>query len=241
MDQAGLLERLRAVQDRVGEACAGIGRDPAEIVIVAVTKGHAAQTLVAALESGLHQIGENRVAEAMEKFSAAAAPLERHGATRHMIGHLQRNKTRDAVAAFDWIQSVDSARLARALSGRVREVGRTLPVLIEVNAGGEEQKHGFGVDEALERAAEIAELPGLSLRGLMTMAPLTDDERLLRETFGRARALFERMADLGDPLGGRPDTLSMGMSNDYPIAVEEGSTMLRLGTALFGSPTGNGS
>ncbi len=241
MDQASLLERLRTVEDRVGETCARIGRDPAEIVIVAVTKGHAAGTLVAALEAGLHQIGENRVAEAMEKFSAAAAPLESHGATRHMIGHLQRNKTRDAVAAFDWIQSVDSVRVARALSGRLEEGGGTLAVLVQVNAGGEEQKHGFGADEALERAAEIAELPGLSVRGLMAMAPLTDDERLLRETFRRARSLFNRMTGVGDPPAGRPDTLSMGMSNDYALAIEEGSTMLRLGTTLFGPPAGSGS
>lgn len=235
MDHAGLAERLRSVEDRVAETCARIGRDPAQIVIVAVTKGHPAGTLVAALEAGLLQIGENRVAEAAEKFSETAAALESHGATRHMIGHLQRNKARDAVGAFDWIQSVDSIRLARALSGRVRD-GGTLPVLIEVNAGGEEQKHGFHVDQALDRAAEIAELPGLSVRGLMTMAPQTDDERVLRETFGRARSLFDRMPIPGEPPGRGPDTLSMGMSGDYTLAIEEGTTMLRLGTALFGPP-----
>lgn len=226
-----LSERLRSVEDRVGETCARIGRDPAEIVIVAVTKGHPARTLVAALEAGLHHIGENRVGEAMEKFSLAAGQLESLGATRHMIGHLQRNKTRDALTAFDWIQSVDSMRLAHALSKRRLEIGGTLPVLIEVNAGGEEQKHGFAPDEALDRAAEIAELPAITVRGLMTMAPLTDDESRLRETFTRTRALFERLPPAAD-------TLSMGMTNDYTIAIEEGSTMLRLGTALFGSPPG---
>jgi pyridoxal phosphate enzyme (YggS family) len=236
MVHEGLPERLRSVEDRVGETCARIGRDPAEIVIVAVTKGHPAGTLIAALEAGLRQIGENRVAEAMEKFSIAAVPLGSHGATRHMIGHLQRNKTRDAVTAFDWIQSVDSMRLAHALSKRLLEIGGTLPVLIEVNVGGEEQKHGFSPDEALDRAAEVAELPGLSVRGLMTMAPLTSDELLLRETFRQARRLFERMAASSDPSRSRPDTLSMGMTNDYTVAIEEGSTMLRLGTALFGPP-----
>jgi hypothetical protein len=224
-----LSERLRSVEERVGETCARIGRDPAEIVIVAVTKGHPARTLVAALEAGLHHIGENRVAEAMEKFTTAAGQLGSLGVTRHMIGHLQRNKTRDAVTAFDWIQSVDSMRLAYALSKRKLEIGGTLPVLIEVNAGGEEQKHGFTPDETLDRAAEIAELPAISVRGLMTMAPLTEDERRLRETFRRTRALFEQLPRAAD-------TLSMGMTNDYTIAIEEGSTMLRLGTALFGSP-----
>jgi hypothetical protein len=236
MVHEGLPGRLRSIEDRVGEACARIGRDPAEIVIVAVTKGHPAETLIAALEAGLRQIGENRVAEAMEKFSIAAVPLGRHGATRHMIGHLQRNKTRDAVTAFDWIQSVDSMRLAHVLSKRMGEIGGTLPVLIEVNVGGEEQKHGFGRDEALDRAAEVAALPGLSVRGLMTMAPLTSDERLLRETFRQARRLFERMAARSDSSESRPNTLSMGMTNDYSVAIEEGSTMLRLGTALFGPP-----
>jgi hypothetical protein len=224
-----LSERLRSVEERVGETCARIGRDPAEIVIVAVTKGHPARTLVAALEAGLHHIGENRVAEAMEKFTTAAGELGSLGVTRHMIGHLQRNKSRDAVTAFDWIQSVDSMRLAHALSKRKLEIGGMLPVLIEVNAGGEEQKHGFTPDEALDRAAEIAELPAISVRGLMTMAPLTEDERRLRETFRRTRALFEQLPRAAD-------TLSMGMTNDYTIAIEEGSTMLRLGTALFGSP-----
>jgi hypothetical protein len=230
----GLLDRLRRIEDRVAEACARSGRDPAEILIVAITKGHPARTLVAALEAGLRQVGENRVGEAMEKFSQAATSLESHGATRHMVGHLQRNKARDAVSTFDWIQSVDSMRLARALSLRMEGADRALPVLIEVNAGGEEQKHGFSPEEAVDEAAQIADLPGLSVRGLMTMAPLTSEEPVLRATFRRARALFERMTGQDGRGGSRPDTLSMGMSSDYTVAIEEGSTMLRLGTALFG-------
>jgi hypothetical protein len=229
-----LPERLRRIKAEVAEACAKCERGPTEIDIVAVTKGHPARTIVAALEAGLREIGENRVGEAMEKFSQAAASLESHGATRHMVGHLQSNKVRDAVTTFDWIQSVDSMRLARALSRRMEDARSTLPILIEVNAGGEHQKHGFCPDEAVERAGEIAELPGLSVRGLMTMAPLVDDESVLRVTFRRARKLFERLTELVDRDGKRPDTLSMGMSGDYLLAIEEGSTMLRLGTALFG-------
>lgn len=230
-----LPERLREVQDRVAEACARIGRDPAEIRIVAITKGHPATALTAAIDAGLRDVGENRVDEAVEKFSQAAEPLARHGVTRHMVGHLQRNKVGRAMTAFDWVQSVDSLRLARGLSGRAAETGIALPILVEVNAGGEEQKHGFRPEEAVERAAEIAELPGLCLRGFMTMAPWTDDPELLRTTFQRARVAFERLT--GSAVGGdaRIDTLSMGMSGDYPIAIEEGTTMLRLGTALFGS------
>jgi pyridoxal phosphate enzyme (YggS family) len=230
----GVTERLRRVEDRIGDACARCGRDPSEIRIVAITKGHPASTLVAALEAGLRQIGENRVGEAVEKFSAAAEPLERHGAERHMVGHLQRNKARLAVRAFDWIQSVDSLRLAEELSRRIADRPSRMPVLIEVNAGREEQKHGFAPEEAIEEAGRIADLPGLAVRGLMTMAPFTSDERVVRATFRRARTLFERLAEEGVGEGPAPDTLSMGMSEDFAVAIEEGSTMVRLGTVLFG-------
>ena len=149
MHRDGVTERLHEVEDRIAAACARSGRDPAEIHLVAITKGHPASTVVAALEAGLRGIGENRVAEAVEKFSAAAESLERHGAVRHMVGHLQRNKVRAAVRAFDWIQSVDSPRLAAELSRRIGDGPRRLPLLIEVNAGGEEQKHGFGDQAAV--------------------------------------------------------------------------------------------
>lgn len=235
MHRDGVTERLRRVEDRIAGACARCGRDPTEIHLVAITKGHPASTLVAALEAGLRRIGENRVGEAVDKFSAAADSLERHGAVRHMVGHLQRNKARLAVRAFDWIQSVDSLRLAEELSRRIGDRPDRMPVLIEVNAGGEGQKHGISPDLVLEQAGRIAELPGLLVRGLMTMAPFTSDESVLRTTFRRARGLFERMAELGPGVGLAADTLSMGMSGDFEVAIEEGSTMVRLGTVLFGS------
>lgn len=228
MVHEGLPERLRQVQDRIAEACARSSRDPAEIRIVAITKGHPADAVRAAIEAGIREVGENRVDEAQEKFSRVAEPLARHEVARHMVGHLQRNKAGRAVGVFDWIQSVDSVRLARALSNRLAETDR-LPILIEVNAGDEAQKHGFALDEAIDGVGEIAGLPGLVVRGLMTMAPWTADEAVLRSTFRRARELFDRFT-----AGAAFDTLSMGMSGDFPIAVEEGATMLRLGTALFG-------
>lgn len=234
MHRDGVTDRLHEVEDRIVAACARSGRDPAEIQLVAITKGHPASTVVAALEAGLRRIGENRVAEAVEKFSTAAESLERHGAVRHMVGHLQRNKVRSAVRAFDWIQSVDSLRLAEEVSRRIGGGPRRMPLLIEVNAGGEEQKHGFSADEAVEGALRIAELPGVTVRGLMTMAPLTDDQGVLRKTFGRARGLFDRLAEASVGEGLVPDTLSMGMSGDFEVAIEEGSTMVRLGTVLFG-------
>lgn len=235
MHREGVTERLRRVEDRIAGACARCGRDPTEIQLVAITKGHPASTLVAALEAGLGRIGENRVGEALDKFAAAADSMERHAAVRHMVGHLQRNKARLAVGVFDWIQSVDSLRLAEELSRRVGDRTQRMPVLIEVNAGGEEQKHGLSPDEAIEQAGRIAELPGLTVRGLMTMAPLTSDEGILRKTFRRARAVFERLAELDHDAGLAADTLSMGMSGDFEVAIAEGSTMVRLGTVLFGS------
>jgi pyridoxal phosphate enzyme (YggS family) len=184
--------------------------------------------LIAALDAGLADVGENRVQEARVKFQAAGAGLA--GARRHMVGHLQRNKVRDALDLFDWIHSVDSVRLANEIS-RSAELEKPVDVLVEVNASGEERKHGFTVEEADVRVHEIASLPGLRVRGFMTMAPWTDDEAVLRRTFRTARRLFDAVNDRGTP---SLDTLSMGMSNDYPLAVEEGATMLRLGTALFG-------
>jgi PLP dependent protein len=150
----------------------------------------------------------------------------------HLIGHLQRNKVRRAIALFDWIHSVDSLRLAQELSTEAERAGTTVRALVQVNASGEATKGGFDAARETDAVAAVAALPGLSCEGLMTMAPLTDDEALLRATFARTRSLLERCAAQGVPLRGRE--LSMGMSHDYELAIEEGSTMIRLGTVLFG-------
>lgn len=232
MAPARLKDRLAHVTETIAGSCARVGRDPGSVRLVAITKGHPATTVRRALEAGLDEIGENRVREALEKFGEARDALEAYRPVRHLVGPLQRNKVGDAVALFDWIQSVDSLRIARALSSR-RTDGPPLPVLVEVNVARDPGRHGFAPEETVERALEVAALPGLQLRGMMAMAPWTDDETALRDAFRRTRELFEaaRSAGGGD---GAIDTLSMGMSNDYAIAVEEGSTMLRLGTALFG-------
>lgn len=223
-------DRLAAVRESIADACAGTGRDPSDIRIVAITKGHPIQTVLAAIRAGLTDIGENRVQEALGKFGPA---VRSEGGSRmrlHMVGHLQRNKVRDAAALFDWVQSVDSLRLARALSGRVGATERPVRVLIQVNAGGEEQKHGFAREEAVEAGLEAAGLPGVEVRGIMAMAPWTEEEGPIRESFRIARGIFE---SLREDVGNRIDTLSMGMSNDYPLAIQEGATMIRLGTVLF--------
>lgn len=225
-------DRLAAVRESIADACAGTGRDPSGIRIVAITKGHPVEAVLAAIRAGITDIGENRVQEALGKLGPV---VRSEGGSRmrwHMVGHLQRNKVRDAVTLFDWVQSVDSRRLARTLSERAVSAGRRMRVLIQVNAGGEEQKHGFAPREALEAGREAAALPALEVRGIMAMAPWTDDERPIRRSFGVAREAFEGLRDgLGDGI----DTLSMGMSNDYRLAIEEGATMVRLGSVLFGS------
>lgn len=222
-------DRIARVRATIDEACRKAGRDPDDVRLVAVTKGHPAALLEQALAAGLRDLAENRVQEALAKCSSIRDAIDALPATLHLIGHLQRNKAREAVAVFDWIQSVDSMRLARTLSDRAAREERRIHVLVQVNAAREEGKYGFDPDETVDRALEIAELPNLVLRGLMTMAPWTDDEAVLRRTFATARGSFEGIA-------GRQgvNTLSMGMSNDYVLAVEEGATMVRLGTVLFG-------
>lgn len=222
-------QRLAEVRGRIEEAALRAGRSAADVEIVAVTKGHPVSVLRAAVESGLPIIGENRVDEADLKQSE----LGRLGARWHMIGHLQRNKARRAVQIFDVIESIDSVRLARKLASEAESAGReALEVLLEVNASGEASKGGFADDEVLEAAPEIVALERLKVAGLMTMAPYTTDEEVLRTVFRRMRELFERCGR--EVRGFEARNLSMGMSNDFELAVEEGSTRLRLGTVLIG-------
>lgn len=183
----------------------------------------------AVAEIGITDIGENRVQEAQAKQQE----LGKLGMNWHLVGHLQRNKVSAAVPLFDMFESVDSVRVARRLSAEVGLAGRSgVRVLVQVNTSGEAAKGGFEEASLQEGLAEIVELPGLSVVGMMTMAPWTDDREVLRSTFRRARALFDGSATAVD--GFRPEVLSMGMSNDFEIAIEEGSTQLRLGTALLG-------
>jgi pyridoxal phosphate enzyme (YggS family) len=223
-------DRLSTVRGAIAEACERVSRGPCNVRIVAITKGHSAAVLKTAVDLGLTDIGENRVHEALVKFNQAKGALSAAGIERHMVGHLQRNKVRDAIALFDWIQSVDSIRLARAISTRAK--GQSVNALVQVNVAGETQKHGFEPGIAVESALEIAELDGIRVRGLMTMAPWTEDTAVIRKAFRDLRRLFETLQT--QSTREKPDTLSMGMTNDYEIAVEEGSTMVRLGTVLFG-------
>ncbi|MDT8435918.1 MAG: YggS family pyridoxal phosphate-dependent enzyme [Gemmatimonadota bacterium] len=229
MNETQLGERIARVRTRVERAAERSGRDAAAVRVLPITKGHSAGVLRAVAEAGFAAIGENRVGEAERKREA----LGTLGLCWHMVGHLQRNKAARAVALFDVIESVDSRRLARRLSLEAERAGREpLPVLVQVNASGEEAKGGFPVDSAPAEVARVCELPGLAVRGLMTMAPFTGDEDVLRATFRRTAECFRRCRE--EIFGHDASVLSMGMSNDFEIAIEEGSTEVRLGTILVG-------
>jgi PLP dependent protein len=223
-----LRDNLPRGEERVARATAWTSRSDV-VRLVAVTKGHPLAAVTAVRHAGLRDVGENRVQELDEKHGATAAA---DGALNwHLIGHLQRNKVRRAVQLCDWIQSVDSLRLAQELSREATRAAVTLRVLLQVNVSGEATKGGFAGEQAMDGIAEVAALPGLACAGLMTIAPFTDDEAVLRSTFAATREIRDRCVAAGVPLGRE---LSMGMSGDYEIAIEEGSTMIRLGTVLFG-------
>lgn len=224
-----LQHALPQVRDRIQQARDRAGRSSADAVtLVAVTKGHPVEALEAARRVDLHVIGESRVQEARAKWEAVGDM----GLEWHLVGHLQRNKVREALRMFTLVHSVDSLRLAREIDSEAAKSGCPVPVLVQVNASGEDSKHGFQAQDGREAVLAITELEFIRVIGLMTMAPFTDDEAVLRGTFRQTRALFERCRDSVEKFEGRH--LSMGMTNDYEIAVEEGSTMVRLGTVLFG-------
>ena len=231
MYDARLRENLPRVEERISQALERAARRN-EVRLVAVTKGHPVAAVRAAIAAGLKDCGENRVQELDEKV----AEVGRDAVRWHLIGHLQRNKVKSAIALFDLLHSIDSLRLAKELSAEARRAGLTVRGLIQVNASGEETKGGIDVGDdaasALEAVHQIAELPGLELHGFMTMAPFVEDQQVLRTTFARTRRLLELC---GERLPGFTGTeLSMGMTNDFELAVEEGSTIVRLGTILFG-------
>lgn len=228
VDATVIAENADRVQERI-EAAAGRAGRSQEVRLVAVTKGHPIEVVRAAMEAGLRTLGENRVPE----LEAKRLEVVEDDVEWHLIGHLQRNKARRALALFDLLHSVDTERLAEVLSAEGDRAQVDVPILLQVNASGEATKGGFGAEELMDAAARIVSLPRLRVLGLMTMAPLTDDERVLRRTFAVTRELFERCG--AGVAGFEARHLSMGMSNDYEIAVEEGSTMVRLGTVLFGA------
>jgi len=225
MSFAALPERLAQVRAEIARhQAAGGWTHP--VTIVAVTKGFGPDAVTAAFEAGLADVGENRVQEALDKLEKMD-PVATPGIRWHLIGHLQRNKAKLVPGRFALVQSVDSLDLAEELNRRAKE---RLRVLLQVNVAREPQKSGCAAEQAPELARQVAGLGQLQLDGLMTLAPLTDDEDVQRRTFRSLRALRDTIKEEGLWL----PTLSMGMSADYATAVAEGATVIRLGTALFG-------
>jgi PLP dependent protein len=219
-----LPDRLREVQQRIDEACRRGGHGQA-VTIVAVTKTHGPDAVSAAWAAGVRDVGENRIQEALPKQEATNLPVR-----WHLIGHLQRNKVK-SLPHFDLVHSVDSQRLADAISDFGVATGRRVPSLIQVNIAGEETKGGFAPDELPALADRLHTMHGLDVQGVMTMAPFDAGEATLRRVFGGARAARDVLSAAGHAV----PHLSMGMSGDYDIAIEEGATLVRLGTILFGS------
>jgi pyridoxal phosphate enzyme (YggS family) len=219
-----LADHVAEVRERIAAAVARGGHGQ-RVTLIAVTKMYGPDAVLSAWESGISDVGENKVQEALSKMGELTVPVR-----WHLIGHLQRNKAK-VVDRFEMVHSVDSGRLADAVTRVGEERGSPIRSLMQVNVSGEESKGGLSPAEAEIEGERWLGLRGLRVEGVMTMAPLDADERTLRATFVGARRVKERLVALGHPAV----ELSMGMSNDYEIAVEEGATMVRLGTVLFGA------
>lgn len=233
-------DNIKFVEDRIADACARRQRDPADITLVAVTKQKTAPEILEAVDAGLQHLGENRVEEGVAKIPQVNDATNGK-VTWHMVGHVQSRKAKHVVQQFDMVQSVDSLKLARRFSRLAGERERRLKSLLEINVSGEASKYGLAgynwygdssVRNNLWReVGEIAALPHLEVSGLMTMAPYDADERVIRRVFADLRALRDA---LSDELNISLPELSMGMTNDYPFAIEEGATIVRIGRAIFG-------
>ena len=221
-----IAENLNSIQQRIAAACARAGREAASVRLLAVSKTHPPEAIRAAVEAGQLLFGENKIQEAKAKL-----PLCPGKARWHFIGHLQSNKVRDAVELFEMIQGVDSLGIAKEISKRAEQAAKTMPILLEVNVAGEASKFGYAPERLLAELNELNALPRIEIHGLMAIPPYAPVAEKARPYFKRLRELQGECEQiLGAPL---PE-LSMGMSGDFEVAIEEGSTLVRVGTALFG-------
>jgi len=219
-------DNLEAIQQRIRAACARAGRDAASVTLLAVSKTHPPETIREAVEAGQLLFGENKIQEAKAKIPSCPGK-----ARWQFIGHLQSNKVRDAVELFEMIQGVDSLAIAREISKRAEQAARTLPILLEVNVAGEGSKFGYKPELLLAELKELNALPRIEIHGLMAIPPFSPVAEKARPYFQKLRELKQQAEQaLGAPL----PQLSMGMSGDFEVAIEEGATLVRIGTALFG-------
>jgi len=229
--EEGIAERLRAVRERIARAAERAGRSPGEVSLVAVSKTHPPERVREAFAAaGQRDFGENKVQEGEAKI-AALADLRGSGLRWHLVGHLQSNKARKAASLFDLVHSVDGADLGRKLAAAAADLGKTLDVLVQADLAGEATKHGVGEDELLGALEALRGLPSLRVQGLMILPPFDPDPEMTRPYFRRLRDLRDRAVREGLLQG---SALSMGMSHDFEGAVEEGATIVRVGTAVFG-------
>jgi len=219
-------ENIQNIRQRISSALARSGRQDQDLALVAVSKGRTAGEILQAAEAGITDAGENRIQEALGKYGRVP------GVRWHMVGHLQSNKAKEAVRMFDLIHSVDSFHLAAELDKQAARINKIQPVLLEVNISGEAAKFGVKPEEALELAGRIAALKNLDLAGLMTVAPVAENPETVRPVFKGLRELKERVNRSGEA-GRELTVLSMGMTDDFEVAIEEGSTMVRIGRAIF--------
>jgi len=220
---------IAAIKKRIAFAAERGSRSAGEVSLLAVTKYEPLEDIRTAIDAGIKLVGENKVQDAQKKFAQIGPAV-----TWHMLGHLQTNKARSAAAIFDIVQSVDSPRVAEALDKAAGGLDRQMDVLVEVNIGGEEQKFGISPERVRGLAAQVSRLPNLRLRGLMAMAPYIKDVELVRPFFRHMAGIFRELK--AEKVSPRWDTLSMGMTHDFEVAVEEGSTLVRIGTGIFSAP-----
>ena len=221
-----LAESINSIQKRIAAACGRADRNPDEVTFVAVTKSQPPEVVTEAARFGLTLFGENKIQEAKAKIPLCSERLR-----WHFIGHLQTNKARDAVELFEMIQSVDSLHLAEELNKRAEQAAKRLPILLEVNIVGEASKFGYRTDKLRVELEQLNAMARLEIHGLMTVPPWTKNPEEVRPIFRRLRELKE---ECERKLGARLPQLSMGMTGDFEVAIEEGATMVRIGTALFG-------
>lgn len=221
-----LTDNLAVIQSRIRTACERSGRDTNSVLLLAVSKTHPPETIRAATDLGLTHFGENKIQEAKAKIPQAPGK-----ARWHFIGHLQSNKCRDAVELFEMIQGVDSLAIAQEINKRAEQLSKTMPILLEINVAGEGSKFGYQPEQLLAELDQLNALPRLEIHGLMAIPPYTPEPEKARPYFRKLRDLKQQAeAKLGAPL----PHLSMGMSGDFEAAIEEGATIIRIGTALFG-------
>jgi pyridoxal phosphate enzyme (YggS family) len=223
-----LRENLKRINERIAEAASRVGRKPEDVQLVAVTKTVETERIREGIEAGLKVLGENRVQEAEGKILELG-----HGAQWHMIGHLQTNKVKKAVRLFDMIHSVDSLHLAFEIEKRASALGKQMPILLQVDLAEEETKSGFSKEELFDALPQMAGLAHIKICGVMTIPPFSPDPEASRPYFRELSDLREKIAGVY-PEGIRMDILSMGMSQDFEVAIQEGANMVRIGTALFG-------